>query len=617
MDPMQDPGRALFAAPRLLLDRRADGSLRLRSAEPLREGVRAVGLWLEQWARLAPERPFLAQRAPGGVGPGAWQTLCYGEALQRVRAAATWLLRNRRRNGGPVVVLSDNSLEHAVLKLAAMHVGIPAAAVSTAYSLASRDHAKLKGIVQELEPGVIYVGDAAPFAAALAAIAPLHDAPVVAGRNGAPGMLPFAALLADTDAAAVEQAFAAVGPDTVAKILFTSGSTGEPKGVLNTQRMLSSNQEARAQVWPFLETTPPVLLDWLPWNHTFGANHNFNMVLRFGGTLYIDGGRPLPGQFDTSLANLREVSPTLYFNVPRGYDMLVAALKADRALRERFFAQLKVLFYSAAALPQNLWDALIELSREATGRPLPMVSAWGTTETAPLATDCHFQAPRSGNIGVPIPGCELKLLPAGDAYEIRLRGPNITPGYWKRPEQSRAAFDEEGFYVTGDAVRFADPARPEAGLVFGGRISEDFKLSTGTWVNVGGLRIRGVECMAPLAQDIVVAGHDRDYAAFLVFPNLAACRQLAGLPAAASPAQVLAHPAVREAARAGLARLRGQGGGSSMHAARCLLLEEPPTIDAGEITDKGYINQRGVLKRRDALVRALYAEPPDPAAILL
>jgi feruloyl-CoA synthase len=606
-------GAELFAAPRLLLERGADGRLLLRSAEPLGPCARAVGEWLEYWAALAPERCLMAQRDRAG----GWQSLTYGEALRQVRAVATWLLRNRGRHGGPVVVLSDNSLEHAVLKLAAMHVGIPAAAVSTAYSLASRDHAKLKGIIRELDPGLIYVGDAAPFAAALDAIAPLHSATVVAGRNAAAGMLPFAALAEEADQAAVDAAFAAVGPDTLAKILFTSGSTGEPKGVLNTQRMLCSNQQARAQIWPFLESTPPVILDWLPWNHTFGANHNFNMVLRFGGTLYIDGGRPLPGQFETSLANLREVAPTLYFNVPRGYDMLVTALQADAVLRERFFCRLQVLFYSAAALPQHLWDALIELSQQATGRPVPMVSAWGTTETAPLATDCHFQAPRSGNIGVPIPGCELKLLPAGDAYEIRLRGPNITPGYWQRPEQTRQAFDEEGYYVTGDAVKFADPARPEAGLIFGGRISEDFKLSTGTWVNVGGTRLRGVECMAPVAQDIVVAGHDRDYVAFLVFPNLAACRRLAGLPDDAPAPAVLAHPAVREAARAGLARLKAQGGGSSMYAARCLLMDEPPTIDAGEITDKGYVNQRGVLKRREALLRRLFQDPPDAAVIVL
>lgn len=438
---------------------------------------------------------------------------------------------------------------------------------------------------------------------------------------------PFSVLLGSADDAAVHAAFAALTPDTVAKILYTSGSTGEPKGVLNTQRMLCSNQQGREQIWPFLAYTPPVIVDWLPWNHTFGANHNFNLVLRNGGTLYIDGGRPMPGQFEASLRNVRELSPNLYFNVPRGYDMLVSALREDDALCRHFFSSVRVLFYAAAALPQHLWDGLIELSTRALGRPVPMVSAWGTTETAPLATDCHFQAPRSGNIGVPLPGVELKLIPVGSeatdagadasttAYEIRVRGPNITPGYFKRPEQTARAFDEEQFYITGDAVRFADPARPEAGLVFGGRTSEDFKLSTGTWVHVGGLRVRAVECLAPIAQDVVVAGHDRDHVAFLVFPNVVACRALAGLSTDATTEAVIAHAAVREAVRAGLCTLRAQGGGSSMFAVRALLMSEPPNIDGGEITDKGYINQRAVLARRVALVESLFSARSGPGLI--
>lgn len=594
----------LFAEPSMQVERRADGALLMRSADPLRESSRVVGVWLEHWARTAPDRVFLAQRGDDD----AWIRLSYGEMHRRVLAVGTALLANARTRPGPVAVLSDNSLDHAVLMLAAMHVGIPVAPVSTAYSLASQDHAKLKNLIHELEPGLIYVADARVFAKALAAIAPLHRAAVIAGRNAEGGAQAFETLLKATDADAVRAAFGQTGPDTVAKILYTSGSTGEPKGVLNTQRMLTSNQQGKVQIWPVLETTPPVLLDWLPWNHTFGANHNFNMVLRNGGTLFIDGGRPMPGLFDTSLRNLRELSPTFYFNVPRGYDMLVSALRADAALARHFFSSVRVLFYAAAALPQNLWDALIELSTQALGRPVPMVSAWGTTETAPLATDCHFQAERSGNIGVPPPGVELKLIPVSETgYEIRVRGPNITPGYFKRPEQTAKAFDAERFYITGDAVRFADPARPEAGLVFGGRISEDFKLSTGTWVNVGGLRVRAVECLAPIAQDLVIAGHDRNHVAFLVFPNVAACRQLAGLSPDAPTSAVIAHAAVRDATRAGLRKLRAQGGGSSMYAPRAVLMAEPPNIDGGEITDKGYINQRAVLTRRNALVETLYA----------
>ena len=620
----------LFAPPQLQLTRRDDGSLLLRSADPLRESTRAVGVWLEHWAQTEPERSFLAQRGAAGT----WEFLSYGETYRRVLAAGSGLLRNAESRPGPVAVLSDNSLEHAVLMLAAMHVGIPVATISSAYSLASRDHAKLKNLIQELEPGLLYVGDAKLFAPALEAIAPLHRADVIAGQNAAPDMRSFASLLEITRADAVQHAFERVGPDTVAKILYTSGSTGEPKGVLNTQHMLCSNQQAKAQIWPFLQTTPPVIVDWLPWNHTFGANHNFNMVLRNGGTLYIDTGRPMPGLFDTTLGNLREIAPTLYFNVPRGYDMLVTALRADAGFRQHFFSRLSLLFYAAAALPQHLWDALLQMARDTTGRDIPLVSAWGTTETAPLATDVHFQAERCGNIGVPIPGTELKLLPfsamgpsAGVTlshsgvepigFEIRVRGPNITPGYFKRPSLSAEAFDEEGFYLTGDAVRFADAQRPEAGLMFGGRISEDFKLSSGTWVNVGITRVRAVECLAPIAQDLVIAGHDRDYIAFLIFPNLLACRQLAGLSPDVDAVAVLAHAAVRDAALAGLSKLRTQGGGSSMFAPRCLLMAEPPNIDGGEITDKGYINQRAVLNRRADLVKRLFATVVDRDVIAL
>jgi len=348
-----------------------------------------------------------------------------------------------------------------------------------------------------------------------------------------------------------------------------------------------------------------MILDWLPWSHTFGANHNFNLVLRNGGTLYIDGGKPAPGLFATSLANLRSVIPSVYFNVPRGFDMLIAALGADDALCRRFFSEVKFAFYAGAALPQNLWDAMTALSVKAVGRALPMVSAWGSTETSPLATDCHFQADRSGNIGVPTPGTELKLVPSGDKLEVRVRGPNVTPGYWKMPDLTARAFDDDGFYRIGDAVRFADPDHPERGLFFDGRVAEDFKLSSGTWVSVGALRVAGIAALAPLAQDIVLTGHDRDSVGFLVFPNLAACRAHAGLPDTAVSAEVIASEAVRAGIAQGLARLKAQGGGSSTYATRALLLTEPPSVDDGEITDKGYINQRAVLTRRADAVACL------------
>lgn len=593
----------LFATPRTVAEHRDDGSIVLRSPEPLREGARCIGDWLEQWARQTPDAIFLAER-DGADTP--WAIMTYAGALRRVRAAASWILAQKLSAERPVVILSDNSIDHALLALAAQHVGVPAAAISPAYSLMSKDFDKLKGMISLLQPGAIYVSATKPFAAALAAIKPLHKAQIVSGKAGDADALAFRDVSATPETSEVAKAFAAVTPDTIAKFLFTSGSTGTPKAVINTQRMLTSSQQAKAQTWTFLEPGRGdlVILDWLPWSHTFGANHNFNLVLRNGGALYIDGGKPVPGLFATSLANLKSVIPTVYFNVPRGFDMLIAALRGDEDLRRRFFDEVKFAFYAGAALPQNLWDALEQLSVETVGRALPMVSAWGSTETSPLASDCHFLAERSGNIGVPIPGTELKLVPSGDKLEVRVRGPNVTPGYWKAPDLTKQAFDEEGFYLIGDAVKLADPDRPERGLFFDGRVAEDFKLNSGTWVSVGTLRVAGIAALAPLAQDIVVAGHGGDDVRFLVFPNIAACRAHAGLPETTALSDVLAHDKVRSAIARGLVKLKQQSGNSSGHATRALLLAEPASVDGGEITDKGYINQRAVLTRRaDALAR--------------
>jgi feruloyl-CoA synthase len=597
----------LFAAPRIATEQRADGSILLRSTAPLESYARCVGDWLEQWARQRPDKIFLGERS----APDApWSTVSYREALRQVRAIGAWILAQGMSAERPLVILSDNSIEHALLALGAMHVGVPAAAISPAYSLVSKDFDKLKSMITLLDPGAIYVSNVTAFAPALAAIQPLHRAMIITGADPGDGAVSFQSIAATPETEAVAKAFAAIGADSVAKFLFTSGSTGTPKAVINTQRMLTSSQQAKAQTWSFLDTTENLtILDWLPWSHTFGANHNFNLVLRNGGTLYIDAGKPAPGLFATSLANLRSVMPTVYFNVPRGFDMLIAALREDEALRRRFFAEVKFVFYAGAALPQSLWDALEDLSVKTAGRAMPMVSAWGSTETSPLATDCHFQAQRSGNIGVPTPGTELKLVSSGDKLEVRVRGPNVTPGYWKAPKLTAQAFDAEGFYLIGDAVTFADAARPELGLFFDGRVAEDFKLNSGTWVSVGTLRVAGISALAPLAQDIVVTGHGGDEVRFLVFPNLAACRVKAGLPDSASIDEVLSHEAVRAAIGEGLAKLKAQGGGSSTFATRALLLAEPPSVDGGEITDKGYINQRAVLARRAGLVQT------DPNAV--
>jgi len=595
----------LFAPASIAADRRTDGSIWLRSTTALQPGARCTGEWLEHWARQIPHRVYLAERwhpeAP-------WTTLSYDQALRQVRAVASWILANQLSADRPLVVLSDNSIDHALLSLAAQHVGVPVAAISPAYSLMSKDFDKLKGMIRLLDPGALYVASLPPFETALAAIAPLHRAILISGDGDGGAAVAFRQIAAGPQVAAVDDAFAAVRPETIAKFLFTSGSTGTPKAVINTQRMLTSSQQAKSQTRPFLARRRGdlVLLDWLPWSHTFGANHNFNLVLCHGGTLYIDGGKPAPGLFSTSLANLRSVMPSIYFNVPRGFDMLIAALREDRELCHRFFSEVSFAFYAGAALPQHLWDAMAELSIATTGRALPMVSAWGSTETSPLATDCHFQARRSGNIGVPVPGTELKLVPSGDKLEVRVRGPNVTPGYWKAPELTAQAFDADGFYRIGDAVSFADEARPELGLFFDGRVAEDFKLNSGTWVSVGTLRVAGIAALAPLAQDIVVTGHGGDQVGFLVFPNFAACRALAGLTDQADAGEVIGSRRIRALIAQGLAKLKAQSGGaSSGHATRALLLTEPASVDGGEITDKGYINQRAVLTRRTAALAIL------------
>jgi feruloyl-CoA synthase len=604
----------LFAPPAPQVTRRSDGAILVESRYPLEPHARCIGEYLVHWAHHAPSRQLLAERAKDG----SWRGITYTEALEQVQRVGTRLLEQDLSRERPVVVLSGNSVEHALLTLACLHVGIPIAPISPAYSLLSRDFGKLKQIVEALRPGLIYVGDQTRFEPSLTALRPLHDALVVVGGESVPanGAVPFSALTAKHDPAAVERAFARVSPDTIAKFLFTSGSTDEPKAVINTQRMLCANQQAIAQVWPFLEE-PPVLVDWLPWHHTFGGNHNFNLTLRNGGTLYIDGGRPVPGEFDRTLANLREIAPTVVFNVPRAYELLTTALRHDRALRERFFSRLRLIFYAAAGLPQNVWDALRELAFEALGREIPLVSSWGLTETAPAATTCQHQAERAGVVGLPLPGCELKLVPNGDRLEARVRGPSVTPGYWGRPDLTSACFDEEGFFKTGDALRFVDPERPELGLFFDGRLGENFKLGTATWVHVGTLRLKAIAALAPVAQDVVVTGHDRPEVGFLIVPNLDACRELSELPSGAVPADVLEHPAVRDTVARGLAELLRSSSGSSTHATRALLMQEPPAIDAGELTDKGYINQRAVLTRRAALVDRLYRTPLDPSVITL
>jgi feruloyl-CoA synthase len=562
-----------FAPAQVELEKRADGSMLLRSPQKLGPYARCVTEWLVHWSDKAPERTFLAERSGE-----RWKKLTYRETYGAVRRIAQALLDRNLGPEKPVAILSDNGIDHALLALGAMHVGVPVAPVSPAYSLMSKDFGRLKYIFELVKPGLVFAADPQKFAPALAAVAAKSTA--------------VSELLETNPGSTQEREFAKVGPETVAKILFTSGSTGIPKGVVNTHRMLCANQQMLAQAWPFVEDRAPVVVDWLPWNHTFGGNHNFNLVLRNGGTLYVDGGKPAPGLVEITVRNLKEVAPTMYFNVPRGYDLLLPFLEKDEPLRRNFFRDLDVLFYAAAALPQNLWDRLVRLSKEQNNARLAMLSAWGSTETAPLATSVHFRMERPGVIGLPVAECELKLVPAAGKLEVRVRGPNVTPGYYKRPDLTKAAFDGEGFYRIGDAVRLADPADPAKGIVFDGRVAEDFKLSTGTWVHVGAVRMKLIAAADPLIQDAVITGHDRDEVGALVF---------------LSPGtKDMSHAALADRL-SGVLRKLAQEGGSSTYPARLLVMTEPPSIDANEITDKGYMNQRAMLERRAALVEKLYA----------
>jgi len=602
-----------YLEPKLDVERRDDGSVILSSPHALEAGVAQLGVYLRRWAEAAPERIFLAERnseADRENAAGDWRQLTFGAARAQADAISQALLDRGLGPERPLMILSGNSLKQALLTLGAMQVGIPVAPVSPAYSLMSQDFAKLRHIFNLVCPAVIYVETVAPFAGALESL-DLDGVEVLDGAAAA-----FQELLARDPGTQVETAFADQGPSSVAKYLFTSGSTGLPKGVINTQGMLCANMQQLQQVWPFLMEQPPVLVDWLPWNHTFGGNIVFNNAMANGGTLYIDGGKPAPGLIDITADNLRRASPSLYYNVPAGFAALLPFLEADAALRDNFFRDLRLIFYAGAALPQDLWRRMEAASVLSQGRAVPMVSAWGSTETAPMATSVHWAIDRAGVIGLPVPGTEIKMVPNGGKMELRVRGPNVTPGYLKRPDLTAEAFDTEGFYCIGDAGQFADPDNPVKGLVFDGRVAEDFKLTTGTWVNSGGVRLAALGAAAPALQDVVVAGHDRDFVSLLAWPNLAGCQSLSG-KGDLDAEGVLSSEAVRRHIRDGLGAYNDANPASSTRISRLLLLAAPPAIDANEITDKGYINQRAVLENRIGEVRRLYAETPDADVIVL
>ena len=606
--------RVRLGAPNVVVERRSDGCILMCSPDALPPYPAKLTERLDYWAKAAPERIFLAQRDSAGE----WRTLTYAAAFAKVRAIAAALLARDLSPDRPIAILSGNDIEHALIGLAAMHVGIPYAPISVPYSLLSQDFKQLKAIIDILAPGLVFAANGTAFARALAAAVP-PGVEVVVTANPPPDRpaTPFAELASARPTPAVETAHAEVGPDTVAKILFTSGSTGQPKGVINTQRMLCANQVMIRAGFSFFADEPPVVVDWLPWNHTFGSNHNFGLVLDNGGSLYIDEGKPMPGAIAATVRNLRDIAPTIYFNVPKGFEMLLPYLDADRALREKFFSRLKVLFYAGAALSQHVRNELERLAIATTGERIIFLSSLGSTETAPLAVACSWESKHVGNIGLPALGVELKLVPREGKLEARLKGPNITPGYWRAPALTADAFDEEGFYKIGDALKFEDAADPAKGLIFDGRLAEDFKLATGTWVSVGPLRAAFIGHCTPLVRDVVLAGADRDEVAALVFPDLDACRKLVPDLAADVPAaDLLAEPRVRQAFARLLEALAEGNRGTSTRVCRAILLAELPSLDVGEMTDKGSINQRRVLAHRAIFVEQLYADPP-PANVIV
>ncbi len=597
------------------VERRGDGSIVLQSNHRLRPYERHVPAFLAKWAAEAPDRIWLAQRRGAAR---EWLKLTYAEAKKQVDAITQSLLDRGFGPDRPVMILSSNSIEFALLSMAAMQARAPLAPVSPAYSVMSQDHAKLRYVFDLIKPGLIFVQNGEIYARALAAL-DLDGVTLVhvdAAHSHAPQappqmqLLPWSELVATRATDAVARSIERIEPKTVGKFLFTSGSTGMPKAVINTQEMMCANLAMGQMARTRKPGDPaPVQLDWLPWNHTMGGNATFQGNLAEGGTTWIDDGKPLPGLFEETLRNLREISPTYFANVPAGYAMLATALEKDEGLAKQFFKNLNSLAYGGATLPSDLYERMEALAVKHTGYRLPFLTGWGSTETAPTATTVHWASERVGLIGLPFPGVQLKLVPTGEEgrYELRLKSVIVTPGYYKRPDLTAQMFDEEGFYKIGDAGRFVDPEDPSWGLIFDGRVVEDFKLTSGTFVLVGTLRTTAIAAASPVLQDAVICGQDREYVGLLGFPNLAACRQLAGdSEVALSSAELLAHPAVVAAVRDGLTRMNADGKGSSMRVRRVILMEEPASVDGHEITDKGYINQRATLERRKALVERLY-----------
>ena len=592
---------------------RADGSILLQPTAVLGSYPARVTDPLEHWAMEAPGRVLVARRK----ADGGWVQVTYSQALSQVRAIASRLVQLELGEERPILVLSGNSIEHLLLGLAAMYVGIPYCPVSTAYSQPRSDLSKLRYVVELLTPGLIVSFGEPEHARAIRETAPADTVIVGDLRLDSAHRLLSLEELAEGDGAAADSPHAQVSSDSIAKLLLTSGSTGQPKPVITTHRMLCSNQAMLRQALPFVIDEPPVLVDWLPWNHTFGGSHNVGLVLFNGGTLYIDDGKPVPGLIEQTLANLREISPTIYFNVPKGFEYLADNLRHDNDLRGTFYRRLRACFFAGASLAQHTWDALEQAALKARGGRVPMLSGLGCTEASPSITFTTPGNERAGVIGLPAAGNEVKLAPVEGKLELRVRGPNVTPGYWRLPAQTAAAFDEEGYYRLGDAVRLVDPDNPGKGMLFDGRIAEDFKLASGTWVSTGPLRASLLAVLAPAAQDVVIAGLDRDSIAILIVPDLRACRKIAAAREDVPVSGILGNPALHARIIDALRAHAADHAGTSQHARRAMLLEEPLSIDKGEITDKGSVNQRVVLRERAALVEELYAARPTDRVLVV
>ena len=594
-------------------DHRADGTTILRSVETLGSYPRSIVDALEAWAAKTPDTVLIADREGEG-----WRKLTFAQVLERIRPLGQALLDAGLSPERPLMIISGNEIEHFLLGMAAIWVGIPYAPISPAYSLVSTDYGKLKHIAALLTPGMIYASDGARFAPAIEATF-ATDIPLIV-RNNPPSGRPvrlFDDLLKTEVTPAIAAAHDAITADTVAKVLFTSGSTGLPKGVITTNRMMACNQQMIRTALAFLGDEPPVLLDWMPWNHVAGGSHNTGIAIYNGGSFYIDDGQPTPARIGRTLENLRHVQPTFFTNVPKAYEFLVAAFDEHPEARHNLFARLKLLQYAGAGLSQHVFDGLDRAARAETGERILIITGYGSTETAPFAFTTTWPVEAAGHIGLPAAGMTVKLVPNGDKTELRLKGPNVTPGYWRDAEKTAEAFDEEGFYKIGDAVRFADPDELSKGLVFDGRVTEDFKLSTGTWVNFAAVRASVIGACAPLIRDVVLTGLDLNYIGAMIFPDLEACARHAGLPPGSPARDIVDHPAVRQKFAESLADLTQKATGSSNHVARALVMCELPDIDKGEITDKGSINQRAVCAHRADLVAALYQDQPGPDIFIL